>query len=36
VLANGVKYVAPASSAPAMLGGRNRPIEQSLSPIRSK
>jgi trehalose utilization protein len=36
VLANGVKYVAPCSSAPVKLGGRNRPTDQSLSPIRSR
>jgi len=36
VLANGVKYVAPDSSAPIRLGGRNRPANQSLSPIRDK
>jgi trehalose utilization protein len=35
VLANGVRYVAPDSSAPVRLGGRNRPADQSLSPIRS-
>lgn len=33
VLANGVKYVAPDSSAPVQLQGRNRPVEASLSPI---
>jgi len=34
VLANGVRYVAPRSSAPVHLTGRNRPAAQSLSPIR--
>ena len=33
VLANGVTYVAPDSSAPVQLQGRNRPAETSLSPI---
>jgi len=33
VLANGVRYVAADSSAPVHLSGRNRPVEQSLSPI---